>query len=127
MADVAATLSKFSGFIGAAVLSTKTGEVLHGEGDTFDTAPIYALVKDTGALLNSGAVGTTAALRKITGEWVGGWVGASAADALEEREGRRDGEREGERERDRDRDRDRERRERETGTQTDRQTDRLTD
>jgi len=57
--------SKLSGFIGAVILS-KDGQVLNRAGDEFEVKPIFAILQDTCALVQSGAVGN-AALKKITG------------------------------------------------------------
>ena len=63
----ASPLTQFDGFIGAAVLNKK-GEVMEREGEDFEVKQVYALLQETGALLNSGALGSGSALKKITGE-----------------------------------------------------------
>lgn len=63
--DVSASTT-FSGFIGSAVI-TSAGEIVRREGREFAIAPIMQLLHETGALLNSGAVGNNASLKKVTG------------------------------------------------------------
>ena len=64
--ESASVFSKYAGFIGVAILS-RTGKVVSQEGDEFEVAQVYSLLQDTGALVNSGALGECA-LKKITGE-----------------------------------------------------------